>query len=44
VQTFKKELMEVVFAWTNGASFATIWLVSPFILSTSGDPQLILNS
>jgi ATP-dependent RNA helicase DOB1 len=25
VQTFKKELMEVVFAWTNGASFATIW-------------------
>jgi ATP-dependent RNA helicase DOB1 len=25
VQTFKKELMEVVYAWTNGASFATIW-------------------
>lgn len=25
VNSFKKELMEVVFAWTNGASFATIW-------------------
>ena len=25
LQTFKFELMEVVYAWTHGASFATIW-------------------
>ena len=25
LETFKLELMEVVFAWTHGASFATIW-------------------
>ena len=27
LQTFKFELMEVVYAWTQGASFATIWYV-----------------
>jgi len=27
LQTFKCELMEVVFAWSKGASFATIWYV-----------------
>ena len=30
LQTFKYELMEVVYAWTHGASFATIWYVLPF--------------
>jgi len=29
MQTFKFELMEVVYAWTHGASFATIWYVQP---------------
>ena len=27
LETFKFELMEVVYAWTHGASFATIWYV-----------------
>ena len=29
LQSFKHQLMEVVFAWCNGASFAEIWYVSP---------------
>jgi superfamily II RNA helicase len=29
LQSFKPQLMEVVYAWTNGASFATIWYVLP---------------
>lgn len=28
IQTFRPQLMEVVFAWTRGASFAQIWYVS----------------
>jgi ATP-dependent RNA helicase DOB1 len=31
LQGFKHQLMEVVLAWTQGASFATIWFVSPFL-------------
>ena len=32
LQTFKYELMEVVYAWTHGASFATIWYAFSFVL------------
>lgn len=31
LNSFKFELMEVVFAWAKGASFAQIWFVYPFI-------------
>jgi ATP-dependent RNA helicase DOB1 len=27
IESFKYELMEVVFAWCNGATFADIWYV-----------------
>ena len=38
LQSFKYELMEVVYAWTHGASFATIWYVfySTFKILTTG--------
>ena len=39
VQGFKFELMEVVYAWTHGASFATIWFVYPLLL-TNADNRL----
>lgn len=31
LNTFKRELMEVVFAWAKGASFAQIWFVHLFV-------------
>jgi ATP-dependent RNA helicase DOB1 len=33
VESFKWQLMEVVFAWTQGKSFAEIWYVCPFPLA-----------
>jgi ATP-dependent RNA helicase DOB1 len=35
LQGFKHQLMEVVLAWTQGASFAAIWYVLPLSLSFS---------
>ena len=32
VKSFKYELMEVVYAWTHGAPFATIWYVLLFVM------------
>ena len=36
LQGFKMELMEVVFAWCKGASFATIWYVNHSLLLGQG--------
>jgi ATP-dependent RNA helicase DOB1 len=42
LQTFKYELMEVVYAWAKGASFAQIWSVSPpAFTSTSANGFLV---
>jgi ATP-dependent RNA helicase DOB1 len=44
LQGFKHQLMEVVLAWTQGASFASIWFVSFFLLFSHVPAHLPISS